>query len=194
MDISNAQDRATGEIVELIANKIGSGRAIHPETAISSAARLAGSLLLRSFNLNISSIEPGTILLSNEANEKGPLLVATMATFLSKRGFSLDNSLLGGEQSKRGAEPNLTILQALSTFQEDALQIIKRNGLSLEEAAHSAALATGFIVKECAANTGAEIGFNVAAYGFIEGCKTVPPAFSLPASPSEKTKPWYKIW
>jgi len=194
LNISDAQNRATGEFVDLVANKIGSGRAIHPETAISSAARLAGSLLLRSFNLSIGSVEPGTVLLSNEANEKGPLLVGTVAAFLSKSGISLDKSLLGGEQSKRGAEPNLTVLQTLSTFQEDALQISSKNGLSLEEAAQSAALATGFIVKECAGNIGAEVGFNVAAYGFIEGCKTAPPVLSHLASTSQKKKPWYKAW
>lgn len=194
LNISDAQHKATSEFVDLVANKIGLGRAIHPETAISSAARLAGSLLLRSFKLNIGSAEPGAVLLSSEANEKGPLLIGAMAAFLSRSGLSLDESLLGGEQAKRGAEPNLTVLQALSIFQDEALQIINRNGLSLEEGAQSAALATGFIVKECAVSIGAEVGFNVAAYGFIEGCKTVPPVLSPPASTAQKKKPWYKIW
>ena len=190
LNISAAQNRATGEFVELVANRIGADRAIHPETAISSAARIAGSLMLRSFNLSIESVEPGTVLLSNEANEKGPLLIGTMAAFLSSSGISLDSSLLDGDQSRRGAEPNLTVLETLFIFQADALQISTRNGLSLEEAAQSAALATGFIVKECIGSIGAEVGFNVAAFGFIEGCKTAPPKLA----PPQKKKPWYKVW
>jgi len=178
LDISDAQNKAIGEFVDLVASKIGASRAIHPETAISSAARLAGSLLLRSFNLSIEPFEPGTVLLSSEANEKGPLLIGAMSAFLSNAGISLDTSLLGGEQSRRGMEPNLTVLQALTLFQEDALQISSKNGLSLEEAAQSAAIATGFIVKECAGSIGAEVGFNVAAFGFIEGSKTTPPALT----------------
>jgi hypothetical protein len=37
---------------------------------------------------------------------------------------------------------------------------------------------TAFIVSEGAGNIGPEVGFSIAAYGFIEGCKTVPPALS----------------
>lgn len=191
MKITEAQNRAAGEFVDLVANKVGSGgREIHPETAISSAARLAGSLLLRSFNLRIDSVEPGVVLLSNEANEKGPLLVGTMGAFLSNAGIALDRSLLGGETSKRGTEPQLSILEALSLLQEDAMGIASRNGLGLEEAAQSAALATAFIVKECARNITAETGFNVAAFGFIEGSKTAPPSIAA----NTGKKPWYKVW
>ena len=88
----------------------------------------------------------------------------------------------------------MTVLQTLSLLQDDALLMTKKNGLSLEQAAQSAAFATGFIIKECAGNIGAEIGFNVAAYGFIEGSKTAPPALAHLASTSEKKKPWYRVW
>ena len=176
MQISEAQNKAAGEFVELIAERVSAGgRAIHPETAISCAARVAGSLLLRSFNLGVESEEPGVVLLSNEANEKGPMLFRTLAGFLAHVGVPLDNALLGGEAASRGAAPQLSVLEALALLQEDAIQIAKNNNLRLEEAAQAAALATGFIVKECVTNIGAETGFNCAMFSFIEGCKTVPP-------------------
>ncbi len=67
------------------------------------------------------------------------------------------------------------------------MYIARNNGLGLKEAAQAAAMATAFVVKECSRNLGPEVGFNVAAYGFIEGCKTVPPAIGKDSkSPAEK--------
>jgi hypothetical protein len=193
VNITPQQNKVTGELVDLVAAKVGSNRAIHPETAISSSARLAGSLLLRSFNFQLDGLEPGNVLLSDEANEKGSMLVNTMAAFLSASNVSMDQSKLGGQQDHRGQEPHLDILSALTQLQSEALNICRENGLTLEQAAQSAALATAFIVKECAPQIGAETGFNVAVFGFVEGSKTVPPHASAASKPVAATKPWYKF-
>ncbi|WP_146165845.1 hypothetical protein [Stenotrophomonas panacihumi] len=190
MDISSAQAAATGELVDLIASKVGSkGRAVHPETAIASAARLAGSMLFRSFGFMTEGVEPGTVMLSNEANEKWPLLTEIVCEFLSSAGVSFAKS---SSTAARGAEPTLTTLQSLSLLQDDAMRISKRHGLSSEEFVRCTALATAFIVKECVGSIGAEVGFNVAMIGFIEGSKTVPPA--LGATHAAVRKAWYKPW
>lgn len=194
MNITESQNKAVGEFVDLVATKTSSGgRAVHPETAISSLASVAGSLLLRSFNLRMESIEPGTVVLSNEANEKGPQLIDIMSAFLINAGVQLDKSLLGGEKAQCGEAPQLSVLNALSLLQSEALDIAKRNQLSLEQAAQSAAMATAFVVKECAPNLRAEIGFNVAAFAFVAGSKTAPPTLAQGVTPSLK-KPWYKLW
>jgi hypothetical protein len=194
LNITPAQNSAANEWVDLIASGVGKDRAIHPETAISASARLSGSLLLRSFNLDLASIKPGTVLLSPEANERGPMLISTLGVFLSALHVQIDEQKLGGQSALRGAEPHLDILAVLSQFQERAMAIGEKHHLSLEQAAQSGALATGFIVKECAPQIGAETGFNVAAYGFVEGTKTVPP--KLPGLSQEPLagKPWYKFW
>lgn len=197
MNISQAQHQAAGAIVELIAAAIGKGRAIHPETAISACARLAGSLLLRSFKLDLGAHAPGAIVLSEEANEKGPVLMNSFAAYLSVLKVQLDEQKLGGHPAGRGGEPELDILAALGLLQAPALEIGCQHGLSLEETAQAAALATGFIVKECAPQIGAETGFNLAAFGFVEGCKTVPPPLpeaSVQARAPREGKPWYKFW
>ena len=192
MQITEQQNRAAGDFVDLIAGRLGAGRAIHPETAIATSARISGSLLLRSFGFDLDSQEPGTVLLSKEANEQGPALVNLLAAFLASGKIQLDQTKLGGAAEHRGAEPDLNTQQSLALIQEDALQIAERNSLSLRQAAEAAALATGFIVKECIASIGGETGFNVAAFGFIEGSKSVPPRIqNRKPSPS---KPWYKFW
>jgi hypothetical protein len=192
--ITPAQHQATGELVDLVASAVGKDRAIHPETAISASARLSGSLLMRSFKLHLDSYEPGAVLLSPEANEKGPMLVNTVAAYLARSNIQLDQQKLGGQQAQRGAEPQLDFLSSLSLLQDRALAIGTAHQLSMEQTALAAALATGFIVKECAPQIGAETGFNVAAYGFVEGSKTVPPKSLGSYNASPKPKPWYKFW
>lgn len=193
MQITEEQNRAAGDFVDLIAGQLGAERAIHPETAIAASARISGSLLLRSFGFDLESQEPGTVLLSNEANEKGPNFVNLLGAFLAKNKVELNSTKLGGASVHRGAEPKLSTQQSLALLQADALQIAARHSLSLQQAAEAAALATGFIVKECVTSIGGEVGFNVAAFGFVEGSKTVPPHLNPTSKPSA-SKPWYKFW
>jgi hypothetical protein len=194
VEISKAQNEAAGEMIDLVAGRVGSNRAVHPETAIACAARLAGSLMLRSFDFKLEELKPGVVILSNEANERVPQLIGIMSAVLQGFSVSLDHEKLGGEPAQRGAAPQLTVVQSLALLQEDALRITSEHGLGLEEAAQAGAVATAFIVKECATNIGGEVGFNVAAYGFIEGCKTVPPALGPAQKSAGEKKPWYKLW
>jgi hypothetical protein len=193
LGITEDQNRAAGDFVELIARALGAGRAIHPETAIASAARLSGSLLLRSFEFDLETSQPGTVVLSDEANEKGPALLNVLAGFLARNNIELDPSKLGGMLDQRGHAPSLDTQASLVLLQEDALRIAARHSLSLQQAAEAVALATGFIVKECAPSIGAETGFNIAAFGFIEGSKSVPPRLGKPIH-APPPKPWYRFW
>jgi hypothetical protein len=194
LQISAAQNKTAGEFVDLVASKLGAGRAVDSETAIASIARLAGSLLFRSFEFNVPSAEPGSVVLSHEANEHGPQLIGIMQGMLQHFGISMSQGGLGGDSSKRGGSSRLTAVESLTLLQEDALRIVASNGLQLEEAAQAAAMATAFIVKECAPTLGPEVGFNIAAYGFVEGLKTMPPAIGSTEAARPRKKPWYQLW
>jgi hypothetical protein len=113
------------------------------------------------------------VVLSVEANTKGPELINIAASIVQRLGFELDAARARGKG--RGHEPNLSFLQSMTLLQAPAMQICKHKGLTLDQGAQSAAVAAGFIVKECARSIGVEVAFNVAVYGFIEGSKTVPP-------------------
>lgn len=180
------QSDAAGQMVDLIANRLGERRAVHPETAIASAARVSGSLLFSSFGLDLKDCAPGTVVLSHDANEKGPQLVSILGGMLQMMKVPLNAEWLNAHPTNRGAEPKLTTLETLEMFLEDSLNIARDKGLTLEEAAQAAAVATAFIVRECSKSIGAEVGFNAAAFGFIEGCKTAPPRTAK--------KPWYRPW
>ncbi len=172
MNFTKAHDMAAGEIVELILDKLGENRQIHPSAAISAAARLAGSFYFRSFNVDLNNQKPGSAVLSEQANEKGPLLLNVLSLSLSSFGIKLDKNSI---RTSSKVESDLSFLDSLTIFQEKAHEIMNRNELTLEQMAHACAMATAFIIKECESDLSVESGFKTAVYAFIEGIKTCPP-------------------
>ena len=191
--MSEAIHNAAGQLVDLVASKIGQGRAVHSETAISSASRLAGSLLFRSFHLQFDNLPPGTPLLSDQANERGPMLVSILANYLESAQVPF-NSPTAENTQERGEPSKFDFVATLSMLQEDAIALARQNAISLEQSAQAAALATAFIVKECSANIGPRLAFNAAVFGIIEGCKTVPPRLTDEVKRAIKKRPWYRFW
>lgn len=175
MQITKAQNIAAGSIVELITAEIGTNGRLHPGTAIASGGRLAGSFMFRSFNFQLdSNITPGSAVLSEEANEKGPVLINVLGGMLDNFGISPDQEKMDAASNEKS---DLSFLETLQRLQDKAQAIMKQNGLDQEQMAYCCAMATAFFIKEFQNYLPAESGFHTAVYGFIEGCKTCPPAF-----------------
>lgn len=205
MGITENQNKAVNDIVEMIVNIVGKGsREIDTTEAISSTARLAGSFLFRSFEFEINDAKPGTVMLSEEANTKGPQLVNITQAVLQNFGIQIDNSKMSNGNQKQ-AESNL--LDVLGKIQNPALDIMKANELTYEQMAQSSAIATAFIIQQ-SNNITPEEGFGTAIYHYIEGTKTYPPEFSNApnktdtintpkkekANHKNESKPWWKFW
>jgi len=172
MHITEQQHKAADQLIELIATELGENRAIHPGTAITSCARLAGSFLFRSFNFPPKDFSPGNVILSEQANEKGPVLINILGWALSTLDINIDTSKLN-EAPK--TESNLSFIDTLQLLQDKAATIMNQNKLNFEQMAHVCAMAVAFLIKECQNDLPVESGFNVAIYSFIEGSKTYPP-------------------
>ena len=210
MNISKEQNEAVNDIVELIALKLGNEkRELNIVDAISTCARLAGSLLFRSFDFQIKDANPGSIMLSENANIKGPALVNITHAVLQNSGITIDNQKMN---SSSGEETKINFLDAINLVQNQALEIMNKYKLSYEQLAHSTAIATAFIIQQ-SPNIPAETGFGKAIYHYIEGTKTYPPDFIKPTingetinqtnvdnkrdeikSNENSGKPWWKIW
>jgi hypothetical protein len=204
MEITNNQNKAVNDIVEMVVSIIGNGsREIDTTEAISSTARLAGSFLFRSFDFKINDAKPGTAMLSVEANTKGPQLVNITQGILQNFGIQIDNSKMSNGNSKQ-AESNF--VDIINKVQNPALEIMKKNDLSYEQMAQSGAIATAFIIQQ-SGNISPEEGFGIAIYHYIEGTKTFPPDFSNESkkttkskisekdnNPKNDLKPWWKFW
>lgn len=143
------------------------------EIVIGSVARMAGSFLFRSFGLALSGIQPGSVVLSEQANEQGPRLIQILGGVLENLGVKLDPSRLSASQrTTRGQKEPFLETQKLLETRFTAIR--QKHGLSDGEAADSVAVATAVLIKNCASLLDAHVGFGLAVYGFIEGSKTAP--------------------
>lgn len=205
MEISNNQNKAVDDIVEMVVAVIGNGsREIDTSEAIASTARLAGSFLFRSFDFKIDDAAPGTVMLSQEANTQGPQLVNITHAVLHNMGVQIDDSKMSQGNQQKPAESDF--VEVIGRMQKPALEIMQSNELNYEQLAQSAAIATAFIIQQ-SSNITPEQGLGTAIYHFIEGTKTFPPALegeghiakvnpsaSNGKNPNGDSKPWWKFW
>ena len=184
---------AAGVMTEIFANRLGGrSRAVHSETAIAAAARMAGTMLFRSFGIDTSKMQPGAVVLSEDANEKGPMLLNIVIMMMQQYGLEPDKQKLA-DINNRGESPRMTVIQTQKLLEADLRLIREQHGLTLEDASCACAIATAWLIKECAPQIGLEVGFNIAAFGFIEGTKTVPHSEGITMQSCVK-KPWYRPW
>ena len=179
---------AAGAMAEVFAAKLGANRAVHSPTVIAAGARMAGTMLLRSFGFDTAKMEPGAAVLSDQANEQGPVLINILGNMLTHYGVPLDKTKF--ETVGRGEEPKLGVNAMQELLEAELTAIRERFGLDLVGGAQACALTTAWLVKECAQQIGAEVGFNIAVYGFIEGSKTVP----IPLNAPSKKRTWFQFW
>lgn len=179
MSLSQAQLDAASEFGTTAMQEFDRGGTFPAETVIGSVARMAGSFLLRSFGLALSGIQPGSVVLSEQANQQGPRLIQVLSAVLQGIGVKLDKSKLAGKPAAAGhlQEPFLETQKALEM---QFTGIRNKYGLSDAEAADSVVVATAVLIKNCASSLDPHVGFGLAVYGFIEGSKTAPAAAGSP--------------
>jgi len=187
------QFAAAREFYAIIVDKLTNENGVHANTAIAAAARMAGTFLLRSFNLPLQNLEPGAAVFSDAANEKGPFLIDLMSGVLQQMNVVIDPARAEAAQGQ-GDLPQLTVIETQALVETDLSRIKDNYGLNYEQAAHAAAIATAILIQKSSGVLDPHIGFSLAAYGFVEGSKTVPQRIKLPASRTTAKKSWYKFW
>jgi hypothetical protein len=167
------QLEASTEFNEVIISKLATEKGVHAETAISAASRMAGTFLLRSTGLPIDSLKPGTPVFSDLIDDQGRRVLATVDWALSSLGVPLDIRKVDYDLSDEH-DPGMALMQTQVLFDPSFRAILGKYGLSDAEAAHSAALSTAILIQKCAPFLDPHIAYAIAAYGMVEGCKTVP--------------------
>lgn len=143
------------------------------ETVILASARMAGTFLFRSYAHALNAVSPGTVLLSQVANESGPNLVGLLGNALARLGLVIDSTHVDLKTSN-AATPQLDFLESQRLL-EPALQAIRASfGLGQQEAAYAMAVATAILIKHAEKKLKPQAAFGLAVYGFIEGTKTAP--------------------
>jgi hypothetical protein len=191
MTTPTGETQAAQQFFECIFAKLRDEQGVHAETAVSAAARMAGTFLLRDCGLPIERLEPGAPVLSDAVNAQGPLLVEILGLALQGLQVPIDPARAAAA-AERAAKPRLTVLQMQALLEPGMTGIKDAHRLTYGVAARSAALATASFVKACASVLEPDAAFGIATYGFVEGAKTVPQRLAG-ARPAGKP-PWYKWW
>jgi hypothetical protein len=165
------QIEAAQEFARTTLEMLKTERGLHAETSIAGTARMAGTFLFRSFKFPLKDIKAGQPVLSDQANEHGPRLIGILAAVLENAGVKLDNQK---PQVSSNNQPLLGFLETQKRLEPKYSTIQRRLGLSLQESADSAAVATALLIQQSAQVLDLNIAFSIAVYGFIEGSKTVP--------------------
>lgn len=177
--LNQAQLQAASEFGTAAMKAFDQDGSFPAEIVIGSAARMAGSFLFRSFGLPLSGIQPGSVVLSEQANQQGPRLIQILSAVLENIGVKLDPSRLAASQrTTRGQKASF--LETQDVLEARFAAIRQKYGLSDGEAADSVAVATAVLIKNCSSVLDPHVGFGLAVYGFIEGSKTAPAMSGFP--------------
>ncbi|KXK00426.1 MAG: hypothetical protein UZ17_ACD001002182 [Acidobacteria bacterium OLB17] len=165
----NAADEFVAATIDALRNEKG----VHIETAIAATARMAGTFLFRSFGFQLADAEPGSAVLSDRANEKGPMLIDIVGQKLTAANLVPGPGTLEMEPGEEH-RPHLSFLESQQKLEPSYDAIRRRWGLSLEDGAKAAAEAVGSLIVQGSQVLDPGIAFNIAAFGFVEGSKTLP--------------------
>ena len=169
----DSQLQASKGIVRAILSTLATERGVHAETAVAAAARMAGTLLFRTFGLPTRDIAPGTPILSEIANERGPVLVEVLQAALT--GLGVEPGPAPTQAQLDAAVPQLTLLETQRMLDAPIAAVIDAQQLSGEAAARACALAAASLIAQARGVLAPSTGFRIAVDGFVESCKTMPP-------------------
>ena len=160
-------------IVEAAQKLLADDGRLQAETLIVSVARLSGSLVFRSFNLE--PLPAGTAVLSDEANSWGPQLIEVLKATLQQLGdCPSDASIRAAAASVSTSASPLAFQDSLDRLMPFVQRWSEVSGLDARQAGVAAAIAAGQLVRGCAQVLPIEAGAALAVAGLCEGLKTAP--------------------
>ena len=152
---------------------ITSPAGVHVQTMIAGCARMAGTYLFRSFNLQVQDAVPGQVALSAEAAAHSPALLQTCAGVLKELGTAIASAPTGPLNDKKH-RPTQDFLQTQRILEPVFAPLQGKFALNNRQMAHAAAIGTALLIHHFAKHLDPNVGFGVAAFAFTEGSRTVP--------------------
>lgn len=164
---------AASEIAGLVRKALRTPQGVPHERAILTGSLLAGSFLLRSLDVPLAGLAPGSMVLSDAANEQGPLLVQTLGTGLAVLKVPIQMAWLRGPREP-GEAAFVSVTEAQTFVEREILAASARHALTMEQTAHACALAVAQMIHMSANELDPHRSFELATWGFVAGTKTVP--------------------
>ena len=167
------QFKASAELTQTILTKLATERGVHAETAISAAARMAGTYLLRSSGLPIAQFAPGAALFSDMMDDQGQLLLRAVDEVLASLNIAMDPEKMDFTVPDEH-QPQMALMEMQTLLGPPFEAIFKKYQLTAKEGAYSAVISTAVMMQKTAGVVDPYVGYAIAAYGIVESCKTVP--------------------
>ena len=122
--ITQPQIDAAQEFANTVVAELRTDKGVHAETAVASVARMAGTFLFRSFGFQLPDVEPGGVVLSEQANEAGPRLIQILAGAHPHGTYEGEITIDG--QPFRPA--NVAAAEAAGVLRRQALELVEVEG------------------------------------------------------------------
>jgi hypothetical protein len=164
---------AAREFSQIAIESLADEHGVHAETVIAGTARMAGTLLFRSFGFSLPDAKPGQPVLSELANERGPRLLNIIGAALSGVGIDPDLSKVTDE-SRSDHKPLMEFLDTQKRLEPPFNDVRQKLNLTLPQSAEAAALTTAMLIQQTGEVLDSNVAFDIAVYGLIEGTKTLP--------------------
>src|SRR5262249_19829460 len=151
------------------------GQHFHVETAIAGAGYLAGVALLASTTIDLSSLEPGSVVLGTGVDESGPQLLGVLAGLLHHGGAEVSFDAMGEPVPKAHA-PQRDFMTLMTALLPSFHQVIERHRTPDDEQPLVALEAAARLILAARPTLDPSIGAAIAANAILEGSKRVPPS------------------
>jgi len=166
---------AAAEVLKIFDRDFRTPQGIHPGTVLSAAAWLAGTSLYRSFGYT-QNPEPGTVMLSEKANQWFPRLLDLLTYYTSKGGTQIkpEQFIL---ETPDAFKPLKTILQIQEAHQEEYNAIMKKHSLDYLDGARAGIIVCSMLFNyHCVKRQDLDprLGAGIISMGVVTGAKTAP--------------------
>jgi hypothetical protein len=170
----NRAEAAT-EVLKLFDRDFRTPQGVHPGTVLAAAAWLAGTSLYRSFRYTQTS-EPGTVMLSEKANQEFPKLLDLFTYYMVKGGTQIkpEHFIL---DTPDALKPQKTILEIQETHQDEYNTIMKKHNLDYLDGARAGIIACAMLFNyHCVKRQDLDprIAAGIISMGVVTGAKTAP--------------------
>ena len=183
---------AASEVLKIFDRDFRTPQGIHPGTVLSAAAWLAGTSLYRSFRYT-QTPEPGTVMLSEKANQEFPKLLDLFTYYMVKGGTQIppEQFILDTPETFK---PRKTILEIQQAHQDEYNAIMKKHNLDYLDGARAGIIACAMLFNyHCVKRQDLDprLGAGIISMGIVTGAKTAPMPLKTesPASASAQGTP-----
>lgn len=161
----------------------------HAGTLLAVTSRLAGSSLFRSLNYDNKAIQPGVVVLSEEANVAWPQLMNQFAFYCKQNGLDVMSKPMVTEFPEQN-KPLMSVEEVLAAYQDQYHEIMKKHGLDYLDGARAGMVVSSFVFEyHCKKVKDIDpfVATGILAMGVVEGAKTAPPALKSGAASTAPT-------